>query len=218
MHPPIHHTLENATITYDTVTEHGVQRDLVKDVFFSPAMIQETAGEGSSTCGSSQSDSESEAGTDSSFSPLVTPSDLLQNGDPLFFIGLEFGSSGNSDDCVNGGSSEKSLEYLAGNNSADLPTPPATVSDMEYVQLGDSLKRRLLESAGASKKQKRNLAATTATSKSTPPASPMLPLDLDYFEDIDSSSSSSDDSDFDDDDDNDDHRRQNRTFSFDMAG
>ncbi|KAI8330448.1 hypothetical protein BC941DRAFT_404680 [Chlamydoabsidia padenii] len=33
---PIHHTLENATITYDTLGEQ--QKQLVKDVFFSPAM------------------------------------------------------------------------------------------------------------------------------------------------------------------------------------
>ncbi|ORZ15633.1 hypothetical protein BCR42DRAFT_451588 [Absidia repens] len=33
---PIHHTLENATITYDTLVEQ--QKELVKDVFFSPAM------------------------------------------------------------------------------------------------------------------------------------------------------------------------------------
>ncbi|ORZ16491.1 hypothetical protein BCR42DRAFT_491522 [Absidia repens] len=34
---PIHHTLENATITYDTLVVEQ-QKELVKDVFFSPAM------------------------------------------------------------------------------------------------------------------------------------------------------------------------------------
>lgn len=80
--PPIHHTLENATITYDTmVVEHS--KDLVKDVFFSPAMTT-TEGrdsEGSSICGQSDSDESDVA----SFSP----SDLLQDDDPLFFIGLD---------------------------------------------------------------------------------------------------------------------------------
>lgn len=79
--PPIHHTLENATITYDTmVMEHS--KDLVKDVFFSPAMTTTEArdSEGSSICGQSDSDESDVA----SFSP----SDLLQDDDPLFLLVL----------------------------------------------------------------------------------------------------------------------------------
>lgn len=63
------------------VVEHS--KDLVKDVFFSPAMTT-TEGrdsEGSSICGQSDSDESDVA----SFSP----SDLLQDDDPLFFIGLD---------------------------------------------------------------------------------------------------------------------------------
>lgn len=89
LHPPIHRTLENATITYDTVTDTGLQKDLVKDVFFSPAMAEETR-----DCSSQSSSSDSEESDDvfSASSPHVTPSDhlLLTQDDPLFFIGLDF--------------------------------------------------------------------------------------------------------------------------------
>lgn len=63
------------------VMEHS--KDLVKDVFFSPAMTTTEArdSEGSSICGQSDSDESDVA----SFSP----SDLLQDDDPLFFIGLD---------------------------------------------------------------------------------------------------------------------------------
>ncbi|SAM02359.1 hypothetical protein [Absidia glauca] len=50
---PIHHTLENATITYDTLIEQ--QKELVKDVFFSPAMSATTNSTLSSSISSTSS-------------------------------------------------------------------------------------------------------------------------------------------------------------------
>ncbi|ORY99874.1 hypothetical protein BCR43DRAFT_484436 [Syncephalastrum racemosum] len=73
--PPIHHTLENATISYDnTMTIQPNQ--LVKDVFFSSQALVDP--------GFCSSLSESDASD-------ITPSDLLHDqDDPLFFIGLDF--------------------------------------------------------------------------------------------------------------------------------
>ncbi|ORY98961.1 hypothetical protein BCR43DRAFT_213175 [Syncephalastrum racemosum] len=111
VHPPIHHTLENATITYDTMAERNLQKDLVKDVFFSPAMVTAlqdnddiSSASGSSTsraasvelsCGS-PSDSDSEATCSSqvdevaSSPPNVTPSELLfEEDDQIFDLGLD---------------------------------------------------------------------------------------------------------------------------------
>ncbi|OBZ83076.1 hypothetical protein A0J61_08874 [Choanephora cucurbitarum] len=88
MHP-IHHTLENATISYDTV-EH--RRELVKDVFFSPAMTTDHGREMSpsdlSTC--TQSDSESDAGSSTPHSP--PPSEFLLD-DNLFDFGLDLATN-----------------------------------------------------------------------------------------------------------------------------
>ncbi|KAI9271073.1 hypothetical protein EDC94DRAFT_301754 [Helicostylum pulchrum] len=107
-HIPIHHTLENATITYDTV-EQDFQKDLVKDVFFSPAMIHhhgremspsnESTSSGSSTCCAQSDNDESDAATSpaaaESFSPHETPSDLLMLDDNvhLFDFGLDLATA-----------------------------------------------------------------------------------------------------------------------------
>ncbi|KAI9261156.1 hypothetical protein BY458DRAFT_439668 [Sporodiniella umbellata] len=79
MHVPIHHTLENATIAYDTRIEH--QKDLVKDVFFSPAMNdREMSPAPSISSGQSDDDDESS----------VSPSELLPlEEEDLFNLGLE---------------------------------------------------------------------------------------------------------------------------------
>ncbi|KAG1463748.1 hypothetical protein G6F56_005219 [Rhizopus delemar] len=77
MHVPIHHTLENATITYDTRIEH--QKDLVKDVFFSPAMNDREMSP-TPSISSTQSDDECS----------LSPSELLPlEEENLFDFGLE---------------------------------------------------------------------------------------------------------------------------------
>lgn len=95
MHPiPIHHTLENATISYDTV-EH--KRELVKDVFFSPAMTTDHGREMSpsdlSTC--TQSDSESDAGSSTPpYEHSPPPSEfLMDDNETLFDFGLDLATN-----------------------------------------------------------------------------------------------------------------------------
>ncbi|KAI8368228.1 uncharacterized protein BYT42DRAFT_585834 [Radiomyces spectabilis] len=94
---PIHHTLGNATITYDTIAEN-MQKDLVKDVFFSPAMNHDDDKLSSSFATSSDSESDSvstppRSVTEEDLEDLpVTPSDLLldaEEEDPLFFFGFD---------------------------------------------------------------------------------------------------------------------------------
>ncbi|KAG0749204.1 hypothetical protein G6F57_000323 [Rhizopus arrhizus] len=77
-HVPIHHTLENAIITYDTTIEHQ-QKDLVKDVFFSPPMNDREMSP--SSVSSTQSDD------DRSFSPIELLA--LEEESGLFNFGLE---------------------------------------------------------------------------------------------------------------------------------
>ncbi|EIE84848.1 hypothetical protein RO3G_09558 [Rhizopus delemar RA 99-880] len=84
-HVPIHHTLENAIITYDTTIEHQ-QKDLVKDVFFSPAMNDREMSPSSAS--STQSDDDEEEEEDHrSFSPIELLA--LEEENDLFNFGLE---------------------------------------------------------------------------------------------------------------------------------
>ncbi|KAI7882049.1 hypothetical protein K492DRAFT_206397 [Lichtheimia hyalospora FSU 10163] len=156
--PPIHHTLENATITYDTmVVEHS--KDLVKDVFFSPAMTT-TEGrdsEGSSICGQSDSDESDVA----SFSP----SDLLQDDDPLFFIGLDL--------------NETTTTTNKSANAAEKQSPKKKQSSL----LGKRRSRNTT-TIDTVKKAKTNNAVSL-------PGSPLM----DYFEEDASTEESSDDDD-----------------------
>ncbi|KAG0168000.1 hypothetical protein DFQ28_005378 [Apophysomyces sp. BC1034] len=206
VHPPIHHTLENATITYDTVVEQThVQRDLVKDVFFSPAMItsatttRATSPSEASTC--SQSD-DSESETDS---PKMTPSDLLlEKGDHLlFFTGFDLPEPLEDEKTVKV-KPALSLRFQDAeqphcflNTTDNLPTPPA---EADYLQLGHSLKRKpssFLSSEICQKKQKQHWGQ-----QSTPPASPAEDPLFDnegYFDDASAEESSDDDDDDDDD-------------------
>jgi hypothetical protein len=136
---PIHHTLENATITYDT-TDENLQKELVKDVFFSPAMV--TSGRKLSPAGSSYSsmidsvcatsDSESDSCTVST-SP-ETPSDLLldENQDCLFDFGLDLATT--SSTSLSKTSSYEEVIMAAGHKKK----PSFTISDFESAafQLG----------------------------------------------------------------------------------
>ncbi|KAI8328967.1 hypothetical protein BC941DRAFT_443897 [Chlamydoabsidia padenii] len=69
---PIHHTLENATITYDTLIEQ--QKELVKDVFFSPALSSSISSASSSETTLSLSSSVLSSPSISSFLTVSTPS------------------------------------------------------------------------------------------------------------------------------------------------
>lgn len=105
--PIIHHTLENATITFDTI-EPDFQKELVKDVFFSPAAMISPVRE---------------------MSPLSTTSTLDEPFEtPLFFeeesvFGLDFVK-------------KPTLDLSTLNQAAVdfLPTPPASVHDKAPIK------------------------------------------------------------------------------------
>jgi hypothetical protein len=212
MHVPIHHTLENATITYDTI-EQDFQKDLVKDVFFSPAMIHgremspSTDSSASSTC--AQSDNESD---DVSVTPTQdsTPSDLLllDGGAHLFDFGLDLATASSTSNQTTTSSYEEVMMMAAikkkpaftlslknqfdfSNQKDLLPTPP---TDYHIPQN----KRRCSDSVlqdRLKKKQRLNgnsAAHLRSLHNNTPPASPMLSTlknetifesSCDYFDD-----------------------------------
>lgn len=101
---PIHHTLENATITYDT-THHDLQKELVKDVFFSPAMTTSTNAREMSPFGYFSSAFSASSGDNDSISSVTTPpfspyeqspSEFLlqeQQQDVLFDFGLDLATT-----------------------------------------------------------------------------------------------------------------------------
>ncbi|CEP15208.1 hypothetical protein [Parasitella parasitica] len=98
---PIHHTLENAIITYDS-TQHNLQKELVKDVFFSPAMITDSdTREMSPSDSFSSSFSASTGDNDSIFSATTppsshyeqSPSEFLLEQDTLFDFGLDLATT-----------------------------------------------------------------------------------------------------------------------------
>jgi hypothetical protein len=148
---PIHHTLENATITYDTI-EQDLQKDLVKDVFFSPAMITHQGREMSpSECSSSSTcDYESDMASTppfTSFSPHESPSELLLD-DHLFDFGLDLATASTTCNQTTTSSYEEvkmaaaaskknkpsfTLEGLKSFDfNSDLPTPPSAHGDSDY--------------------------------------------------------------------------------------
>ncbi|KAI8380952.1 uncharacterized protein BYT42DRAFT_544920 [Radiomyces spectabilis] len=165
---PIHHTLENATITYDTFETR--QKDLVKDVFFSPAFGSECDQDEVSSSSSSDTASSPREHGSGLFSPQVSPSDVLQEQDPLFYFGLDLDTSlldepfSTHHPChFSLPSSSLALSPVA--YQTDLPTPPATE---DYIQLTGSLKRQpALAEGPAAKKYSRYM-----TPSLTPPASP----------------------------------------------
>ncbi|KAI9020848.1 hypothetical protein CLU79DRAFT_201784 [Phycomyces nitens] len=131
---PIHHTLENATITYDTHEHH--QKDLVKDVFFSPAIDQDNSA--SDLCLSqspisffcSSSDSESD-GASVSF-----PSDLSPTTDHLSNV------------------SDDSLFLFFGSDGLDFQDPPPVTED-DTCARPDSLSMKRLNSTGGREQAKK---------------------------------------------------------------
>lgn len=95
--PPIHQTLENASITFDISLaeqqEMELQKNLVKDVFFSPAMIDSSQSSVSDDCHSLMSDT-----TTSSYQ--YEEEDFLPNTQDqvLFFYGLDLPTTTENDD------------------------------------------------------------------------------------------------------------------------
>ncbi|KAG2231137.1 hypothetical protein INT48_003345 [Thamnidium elegans] len=210
-HIPIHHTLENATITYDTV-EQDFQKDLVKDVFFSPAMIHgremspDSTSSASSTC--AQSDNESDPATPprETFSPHETPSDLLMLDDNvhLFDFGLDLATTSNNSTQTTTSSYEEvimmakkkpaftlSLNTKKFDFSNCLPTPPA--NDFFFPQQQKN-KRRCSDSVLQDRlKKKQRVSSAHLRAFASPPTSPRIQSTLknetifethcDYFED-----------------------------------
>lgn len=188
MQPPIHHTLENATITYDTVTDQATQKDLVKDVFFSPAMATDEdvlCSSAASSCGS-QSDCESDESVstpprtseddDVTFSPPITPTDLLQSEeDQLLFFGIDLFEE------------EKPVSLCFSRNGSkkrNLPTPQPYRNDAKRRRDNDAT----IQDA---KKQKKHLDLYDVASPSFSD-SPHYET-LDYFDDASGEESSDDD-------------------------
>ncbi|KAI8082415.1 hypothetical protein BDF21DRAFT_417824 [Thamnidium elegans] len=219
-HIPIHHTLENATITYDTV-EQDFQKDLVKDVFFSPAMIHgremspDSTSSASSTC--AQSDNESDPATPprETFSPHETPSDLLMLDDNvhLFDFGLDLATTSNNSTQTTTSSYEEvimmakkkpaftlSLNTKKFDFSNCLPTPPA--NDFFFPQQQKN-KRRCSDSVLQDRlKKKQRVSSAHLRAFASPPTSPRIQSTLknetifethcDYFEDASGEESSDD--------------------------
>lgn len=197
-HIPIHHTLENATITYDTAVPQDFQKDLVKDVFFSPAMIQgdrEMSPSNESSCGSSTSDEneESDDGISSHttpFSPHETPSDLLMLDENvhLFDFGLDLATASSSNHQTTTSSYEEVMMMASQKKKPDfslslkksattsffpfdlLPTPPADTINNKRRSSDSVLQDRI------NKKQRQESVGHLRSfhQTTTPPASPRL--------------------------------------------
>ncbi|ORE22492.1 hypothetical protein BCV71DRAFT_171660 [Rhizopus microsporus] len=170
MHVPIHHTLENATITYDTTIEQ--QKDLVKDVFFSPAMNDREMSPG---CSTSSTSSQSGDDDDDDESTRCSPSELfsLDEQENLFDFGLEL-------DKKPGFSLDLNQSRKFDGNPDLLPTPPA-------IDYAFSNKRRWSDSVLEQNNKKQRL-----QDLSTPPVSPALKLfdNSSYFDESDHEESS----------------------------
>jgi hypothetical protein len=136
--PPIHHTLENATITYDTI-QHDLQKELVKDVFFSPAMITDADTREMSPFGSFSSSFSASSGDNDSISSITTPpfspyeqppSEFLlqeQQQDVLFDFGLDLATT-----CATSNqtttSSYKEIKMAAAVAAANVGKPSLSLS------------------------------------------------------------------------------------------
>ncbi|KAI8979037.1 hypothetical protein BDB01DRAFT_898500 [Pilobolus umbonatus] len=181
---PIHHTLENATITYDTV-KYDLQRELVKDVFFSPAMVTENE---------AMSDTESDGSSSPSSDDEISsppPSELLMGS--LFDFGLDLATTDTSNNTTTSSYEEviaaakKKPSFTLPDfhpfdiTSHSLPTPPA---DMFHSK---QTKRRCSDSVlqDRMKKKQRQDVDTTQLRRHlislTPPS--LLDTSLDYFDD-----------------------------------
>lgn len=136
--PPIHHTLENATITYDTI-QHDLQKELVKDVFFSPAMVTNADTREMSPFGSFSSSFSASSGDNDSISSITTPpfspyeqppSEFLlqeQQQDVLFDFGLDLATT-----CATSNqtttSSYKEIKMAAAAAAANVGKPSLSLS------------------------------------------------------------------------------------------
>ncbi|RCH84942.1 hypothetical protein CU098_006031, partial [Rhizopus stolonifer] len=200
MHPiPIHHTLENATISYDTV-EHSFQKELVKDVFFSPAMTtdgREMSPSDLSTCTQSDNESDVASTPPHEYSP---PSEfLLDDNEDLFDFGLDLATNcASSNQTITSSYEEVRMQHnkkpcftlskgMKFNYQTDLPTPPAnTDSGSEYGFQYTGTKRRcsdsVIQDRIKNKKQRQTAYSRSQFADSTPPVSPGTLKDDALFE------------------------------------
>ncbi|KAI7897852.1 uncharacterized protein BX663DRAFT_279461 [Cokeromyces recurvatus] len=182
---PIHHTLENAIITYDIIEQQNFQKDLVKDVFFSPAIdtcreMSPQQSDNESDIISTTSSSSSSSSSSSYFSSQKSPSELLldNSNETLFDFGLDLATISTTDTYQSTTSSYEEVMLSAVNKNkptftlsnlksydtlstlSDLPTPPASSSDSDHGYTGIQTKRRCSDSVlqDRLKKKKRSTA------------------------------------------------------------
>lgn len=179
---PIHHTLENATITYDTLVEQ--QKQLVKDVFFSPAMASSVSScevslatmslsaspaaasitssslcsddDNTTFCGS-QTDGDLTRSLEDDFSP----SDLLldHNDSSLFFGALNFDL-------------EQQQQQQQQQVSAYNTIPDALLETSSRLPHSPFVSKRKRQDAVLPRNKKQNSWSNATSPKSTPPMSP----------------------------------------------
>jgi hypothetical protein len=142
---PIHHTLSNATISYDSLYRdvHGFVK---RDVFLAPAAAAES---------------------DSDYETVSTPIMVQQQEDPAFLIEDAhslFGVDGLLSQRLHKQSTMLGLGIVTDKNTPleDLPTPPAAVSDSEDT-----------DSIVLCRKRKRSSDLLLSRVQHTPPTSPM---------------------------------------------
>ncbi|CAO3621232.1 unnamed protein product [Mucor fragilis] len=195
---PIHHTLENATITYDTIY-HNLQKELVKDVFFSPAMNTDADVREMSPFGSFSSSLSASSGDNDSISSVATPpfspyeqspSEFLleqqQQPDILFDFGLDLATTCATSNQTTTSSYQEIKMAAAGkpslslsafgrnfSNNQNLPTPPATSSnDTDYNFQQQKNKRRCSDSELEERKKKKQRQTFLGQTTSAPHGSP----------------------------------------------
>ncbi|GAA5816265.1 hypothetical protein MFLAVUS_009791 [Mucor flavus] len=114
--PPIHQTLENASITFDISLaeqqEMELQKNLVKDVFFSPAMMDSSQSSVSDDCHSLMSD------TTTTSSCQYEQDEFLANTQDqvLFFYGLDLATTAEYEDTPKSGLGTSSPTITTANN------------------------------------------------------------------------------------------------------
>ncbi|CAO3642775.1 unnamed protein product [Cunninghamella blakesleeana] len=179
---PIHHTLENATITYDTnlvLDQPHQQKELVKDVFFSPAMIQQSNHHHHHhhfhhhTMNNNINNNHQQKNQQDAIENELNPSDLLLEQDDDTSSLLFFGA----------------LDIDLDNHSLTSPTSTSFSHDNNLI-----LKhKKNIHNNDLLETQKKRDQWLTVTPKSTPPMSP-YEQSWDYFDNSGEDSSSDDES------------------------
>ena len=197
--------MENSIITYDTTVEKDLQKELVKDVFFSPAMDREmspydsASSSASSTC--AQSDDESDFGGSTEENDL-----LLLDAAHLFDFGLDLATTTSNNQTTTSSYEEVMMMAKKPNFTLSLkkfdftqqynllPTPPAI--EYTHFQEQQQNKRRCSDSVLQDRLRKKQRQHLRAFSHTTPPTSPRMLSTLknetvfdgyDYFEEANES-------------------------------